>query len=89
MYASADDQDALHNYSGTLTTNTLAICDFNMQFLHIQSGWEAVTNAVMFHDSHFTDLSIPNRKYFLADAGFPTHSTLLIPYHGPWYHLYE
>ena len=48
-----------------------------------------MTNAVMFHDSHFTDLSIPDGKYFLADAGFPTCSTLLVLYCGPQYHLAE
>ena len=29
----ASNQDALHNHNGTLTTNTLAICNFTMQFL--------------------------------------------------------
>ena len=48
-----------------------------------------MTDAVMFHDSHFTDLSIPNGKYFFADTGFPTCSTLLMPYCGPQYHLAE
>ena len=79
----ASNQDALHDHNGALTTNALAICDFTMQFLHTQSGWEgSVADAQMFHDSHFTDLSIPDGMYFLADAGFPTCSTLLILYHG-------
>ena len=79
----ASNQDALRDCNGTLTTNALAICDFSMRFLHTQSGWEgSVANAQMFHDSCFTDLSIPDGKYFLTDAGFPTCSTLLVPYHG-------
>ena len=79
----ASDQDALRDHNGALTTNALAICNFTMQFLHTQSGWEeSVADAQMFHDSCFTDLSIPDGKYFLADAGFPTCSTLLILYHG-------
>ena len=36
VYASAKDPDTLCDFSRALTTNTLAICDFNMQFLHIQ-----------------------------------------------------
>ena len=74
---------ALCGYNGTLTTNTLAICNFTMQFIHTHSGWEgSVADAWMFHNSHFTNLSIPDGKYFLADAGFPTCSTLLVPYCG-------
>jgi hypothetical protein len=61
-----------------------------MRFLHIQSGWEgSVADAQMFHDARFTDLRIPDGKYFLADAGFPTCSSLLVPYRGPRYHLAE
>ena len=86
----ASNRDALRDRNGALTTNALAICDFSMSFLHIQSGWEgSVADAQMFHNSCFTDLSIPNGKYFLADAGFPTCSTLLVPYHGVRYHLSE
>ena len=73
------NRDALRDHNGALTTNALAICDFSMHFLHIQSGWEgSVADAQMFHDSRFTDLSIPDGKYFLADAGFPTCSTCSI-----------
>ena len=43
----------------------------------------------MFHNSCFTNLSIPDGKYLLTDAGSPTCSTLLVPYHGTWYHLSE
>ena len=32
----------------------------------------------MFHDARFTDLPVPDGKYFLADAGFPTCSSLLV-----------
>jgi hypothetical protein len=86
--ATASDRDALHDHNGALTTNTLAICDFNMRFLHIQSRWEgSVADAQMFHDACFTDLPVPNGKYFLADVGFPTCSSLLIPYRGLQYHL--
>ena len=61
-----------------------------MQFLHIQSGWEGpVVDAQMFHNARFTNLPVPDGKYFLADAEFPTCSSLLIPYCGPQYHLAE
>ena len=86
----ASDWDALHNCNGTLTTNALAICDFSLHFLHTQSGWEgSFADTQMFHNSRFTNLSIPDGKYFLADAGSPTCSTLLVPYCGARYHLSE
>ena len=82
-HATASDRDALRDHNGALTTNALAICDFDMRFLHVQSGWEgSVADAQMFHDTRFTDLRIPDGKYFLADAGFPTCATLIIPYCG-------
>ena len=69
---------------------TLAIYNFFLCFLHTQSGWEgSVADTQMFYNSHFTDLSIPDGKYFLTDAGFPTCSTLLVPYCGTQYHLSE
>ena len=84
------DQDALCDHNGALTTNTLAVCDFNMWVLHIQSRWEgSAANAQMFYDARFTNLPVPNGKYFLADAGFLTCSPQLIPYHGLQYHLAE
>ena len=43
----------------------------------------------MYEDACLQDLVIPDRKYYLGDAGFPSCKQLLIPYHGPWYHLVE
>ena len=89
-HTAASNCDALRDHNGALTTNTLAACNFQMSFVHIQSGWEgSVADSQMFHDAHFTDFCIPVGKYYLTDAGFPACDALLVPYHGVWYHLAE
>jgi len=37
----------------------------------------------------FHDLSIPEGKYYLADAGYPLCDALLVPFRGVRYHLRE
>jgi len=61
-----------------------------MVFYYIFSGWEGSTaDATMFQDTHVTDLPVPLGQYYLADAGFPATSSLLIPFRGKRYHLQE
>ena len=89
-HTSASNCDALCNCNGVLTTNALAACNFQMLFIHIQSGWEeSVADSQMFYDAHFTDFCIPVGKYYLTNTGFPACDALLVPYHGVRYHLAE
>ena len=91
-HAAAANCDALCDRNGELTTNTLVACDFQMCFLHIQSGWEgSVADSQMFHNAHFTDFHIPIGEHYLANAGFLACDVLLVPYqyHGVRYHLAE
>jgi hypothetical protein len=87
---STADREAARDRKGNLTQNCLAICGFNMTFYYVFSGWEGSTaDSTMFHDARVTDLPIPAGKYYLADAGFPTTTSLLIPFRGRRYHLRE
>ena len=75
---------------GLVTQNCLATCDFNHNFTYISSGWEgSVSGSTMYLDSCTTDLKVQLGKYYLADAGFPLASALLISYRGVRYHLAE
>ena len=68
---------------GLVTHNCLAGCDFDHKIAYISAGWEgSVPDSTMFFDSRITDLTVQNGKYYLADAGFPIASALLIPYRG-------
>jgi hypothetical protein len=43
----------------------------------------------MYASARLVDLTIPDGKYYLADAGFVICDSLLVPYRGVRYHLAE
>ena len=87
---SAAERQANRDRKGEVTQNCLAVCDFDMKFLYMFPGWDGSTSdSTMFHDARVTDLPVPSGKYYLADAGFPTSNSLLLPYRGVRYHLAE
>jgi len=87
---SAADRQAARDRKGGLTQNCLAICGFDMVFYYMFSGWEgSAADSTMFHDARVTDLPVPPGRYYLANAGFPTCASLLIPIRGRRYHLQE
>lgn len=78
------------NRKGFISQNCLFICSFAFQFLYTLCGWEgSATDARIWEDMLGRDLRVPDGKYFLADAGFPSCKELLIPYRGVCYHLAE
>jgi DDE superfamily endonuclease len=73
-----------------LTQNCLAACFFNLRFTYILSGWEGSTHdSMLYYDARGIDLYIPDGRYYLADAGFASSMTLLVPYRNVQYHLSE
>lgn len=48
-----------------------------------------MADASIYHDARLTELTIPNDKYYLGDAGFPNCPELLVPYRGERYHVRE
>lgn len=79
-----------HNRKGFVSQNVLAACSFDMLFTYILPGWEGSTSdSQVFEDARRTDFAVCPGKYFLADAGFPACSFLLVPYRGTRYHLKE
>jgi hypothetical protein len=68
----------------------LACCSQDMCFLYMLSGWEGSTaDATLFLDTHLNDLTVPEGKYYLADADFGSCDTALVPYRSEQYHLAE
>jgi hypothetical protein len=89
--APPEEQKAAHrDRDGNITTNCLAVCDFEMKFMYMQSGWEgSASDSLIFTTARGRDLKIRKGHYLLADAGFPGCDQLLVPYRGVRYHLRE
>ncbi|KAL0375771.1 UNVERIFIED_CONTAM: hypothetical protein Scaly_0694700 [Sesamum calycinum] len=80
------DQHRYRLRNGRLAQNVLTICDFNMNFTYVYTGWEGsaadahvLDNAV----SQYPNFSfLPIGKYYLVDAGFTNYQCFLAPYRG-------
>ena len=84
------DCAAYHNQKGTVSQNCLFACDFDMKFTYVLTGREgSATDARIFQDVWLSSLDIPQGKYFLGDAGFPSSTGVIVPYHNTCYHLAE
>lgn len=78
------------NRKGTISQNVLAACSFDLRFIYVRAGWEgSAADGRIYEDARQHDFAIPAGKYYLADAGFPSCDTLLVPYRGVRYHLKE
>ena len=87
---SAEERSASRNRKGVLTQNCLAACSFDLRFTYMLSGWEGSTaDSSLFHDARTVDFFVPPGRYYLADAGFASCDTLLVPYRNVRYHLRE
>jgi hypothetical protein len=54
------------------------------------SGWEgSASDALIYIAARRQSLAIPDGKFLLKDAGFPSCSAILVPYRGVRYHLKE
>lgn len=78
------------NRKNGISQNVLAVCDFNMSFTYVLSGWEgSAADSTILEDARSKDLRVPPGKYYLGDAGFPSSDAVLVPYRGVRYHLRE
>ena len=92
IYASvpAEDRARFRNRKGFISQNVLAVCDFNMIFVYVVTGWEgSAADSVVLEDARLNDFRIPSGKFYLGDAGFPLSDSVLVPYRGVRYHLRE
>ena len=75
---------------GGISQNVLAACTFDMRFCYILSGWEgSVSDSTLFETARQNDFTVPEGKFYLADAGCAGCNSLLVPYRGVRYHLRE
>jgi len=86
----ANDRASYRNRKGFMSQNCLFGCSFGLQFIFAYTGWEgSATDARVYENALLDGLDIPEGKYYLADAGFPSCEQLLIPYRAIRYHLAE
>ena len=63
-------------------------CLFAFKSLYALTGWEgSAADALLWPDAFQKSLIIPDSKFLLRDAGFPTSSELLVPYCDVQYYL--
>ena len=83
-------QSLYQNRKGFLSQNCLFICNFDMVFTYILTGWEgSAIDARVWADALAKGFSVPAGFYYLADAGYPHCQELVVPFHGVRYHLQE
>lgn len=81
-------EDENCNRKGVVTTNFLAICDFNFKFVYLLPGFSgSVHDSRVFREAklHF-GLTCPAGCYYLGDLGYPNCDAVLTPYRGILYH---
>ncbi|KAI0498615.1 hypothetical protein KFK09_019505 [Dendrobium nobile] len=77
---------------GSTTQNVMAVCDFNMCFTYVMSGWEgSVYDSRIFkfairNQQHKFPMPPPN-KYYLVDAGYLMQRGFLKPFSDTKYHI--
>ncbi|KAL8473107.1 hypothetical protein ACS0TY_030082 [Phlomoides rotata] len=80
------------NRKGTVSVNVLAVCDHNMNFVFVLSGWEgSAADSRILRDAitRPNGLRVPNGCYYLCDGGYTNCNGFLAPYRGVRYHLKE
>jgi hypothetical protein len=89
-------EQAVHmNRHGYCSQNVMVVCDFNMRFTFVVTGWPGSA-----HDTHIWRDTLlkkykdefphpPQGKYYLVDSGYPNRKGYLAPYKGQRYHIPE
>ncbi|KAL8516049.1 hypothetical protein ACS0TY_014647 [Phlomoides rotata] len=80
------------NRKGQVTVNVLGVCDMNMKFVYVLTGWEgSAADSQVLRDAinRPHGLRVPKGNYYLCDNGYPNCEGFLTPYKGVRYHLNE
>ncbi|KAL8555308.1 hypothetical protein ACS0TY_003206 [Phlomoides rotata] len=88
----AEDVPRYRNRKGNVSVNVLAVCDQNMNYIYVLSGWEgSAADSRVLRDAVTQEngLRVPNGNYYLVDGGYTNGNGFLAPYRGFRYHLRE
>ncbi|CAL2227880.1 unnamed protein product [Prunus armeniaca] len=82
---SAKDRPRYQNRKEDISTNVLGVCDPDLKFIYVLSGWEgSASDARVLRDALARDnpFQVPNDKYYLVDAGYANGQGFWAPYRG-------
>ncbi|XP_073120029.1 uncharacterized protein [Henckelia pumila] len=74
---------------GTIAVNVLGVCDINMNFIYVLTGWEgSAADARVLRDALTGDDSfkVPRGCYYLCDNGYANTEGFLTPFRRVRYH---
>ncbi|KAL8536816.1 hypothetical protein ACS0TY_012115 [Phlomoides rotata] len=80
------------NRKGNIYVNVLVVCDRNMNYIYVLSGWEgsaAYSRNLRDAVTRTNGLKVPTGSYYLCDGGYTNGNGFLAPYTGVRYHLKE
>ncbi|XP_057788635.1 uncharacterized protein LOC131005646 [Salvia miltiorrhiza] len=92
VLVSNTDKPRYRTRKGEISTNILAVCDRNLQFVYALSGWEgSASDSRILRDAlnRPHGLKVPKGNYYLADNGYANCEGFLTPFKGVRYHLKE
>ncbi|XLR61941.1 hypothetical protein S83_012613 [Arachis hypogaea] len=78
--------------NGKICTNVLGVCNQEMDFVYVLSGWEGSASASRVPRDAMTrrnSLKIPHGNYYLVDAAYTNSPGFLAPYRGIRYLVRE
>ncbi|XP_028214870.1 uncharacterized protein LOC114396901 [Glycine soja] len=92
-WASASKQAAFRGRKVLVTQNVLVVCDFDMLFTFVYSGWEGTANdSRVFLDALSLENNFPKPngdQFYLIDSGFSNMPGYLAPFRRNKYHLHD
>ncbi|XP_072084440.1 uncharacterized protein [Arachis hypogaea] len=86
------DKSRYRTRKSRISTNVLGVCNRNMNFVYVLSGWEgSASDSRVLRDAitRHNDLKIPIGCYYLVDAGYTNGRGFLSLYRNVRYHVNE
>ena len=64
--------------------------NFDNRFVHVSARWEgSATDSLVLQDALQNNFYVPERKFYLVDAGYANTPNFIAPYRNVRYHLQE
>ncbi|KAL0015455.1 hypothetical protein SO802_002524 [Lithocarpus litseifolius] len=90
----ANATQAHRDRKSLITTNVLCVCNMDMQFTFVHSGWKGSANDSRVFEEAISDQKHgfpwpPTGSYYMVDSGLPIGTSFLPPHKSTRYHAQE